>query len=279
MPLSMKRLLHEPLVHFMLIGAGVFVLFDLAGGSDPEPDALVVNISQNDIERLQREFQATWRRPAQQEELDALVSNLVREEVLVREARALRMDQGDAVIRNRLRQKMDFIAASTANARMPEGKELREFFEANRREFLLPARFSFEQVLLDSRQAENVPELLSLLNRDQIPDELRNMSLLPAEIHLTSDVRIDGIFGSGFADRLAEQPAGVWVGPVSSGYGLHLVRINERADADLPAFEDVQEDVLTKWRGATQATAKEEFGQSLESKYEISISPLPESDE
>ncbi len=113
------RLLREPLLHFFLIGAAIFAAHALLTGEAPRRDVVVV--SRGRIETLAAAFAATHGRPPDATERDGLVQDWVREEILCREALALGLDREDAVIRDRLRQKMEFVAGG-ADA-TPEAKE------------------------------------------------------------------------------------------------------------------------------------------------------------
>jgi hypothetical protein len=144
----LKRLLREPLVHFLLAGALLFVVF---GRGEPEATTqdkeIVVNAA--DIERLGQIFERTWRRPPSDDELQKAVNDYVREEVLYRTALSLRLDKDDTIIRRRLRQKMDFLFEDTVSA--PEDSELRAFYGAYQDKFRTDALVSFRQIFIDSR--------------------------------------------------------------------------------------------------------------------------------
>lgn len=272
MPQSpLRRAIREPFLHFLLIGAGIFALFSLANDSEPEPDDLTIEITQNDIDYLRNRFEATWRRKPTSEELDALITNLVRDEIMVREAKALRMDENDAVIRNRLRQKMDFIAASVATAQPPAQEDLVRFYEANKTEFVQPPQIAFQQVSIDESAVADLNTLFDDLNAGKTPEGIKPSSLLPYEMVPSTFTRIDGVFGPGFAETLQDLPIGSWGGPVRSAFGLHAVRVAVKQDAELPDLNDVEPQVMAKWREAMQAEAKEAFAQGLEAKYQVSV--------
>ncbi|NOD75863.1 MULTISPECIES: peptidyl-prolyl cis-trans isomerase [unclassified Ruegeria] len=263
------RVLREPFLHFLLMGAGIFVLFALVGSNEPDSEA--IDITQTDIEALERQFEAIWRRKPDGEELDALITNLVLEEVLVREARALRMDEQDPIVRNRLRQKMEFIATSAAGAASPTQEDLQEVYRAHSEEFRTPSQIAFEQVVLDPAFAAQAETTLIALNDGRKPEGLRNLTLLPSEVPLAPTVRIDGVFGTGFATALEPLPDGLWAGPVQSGYGLHLVRVTDRTPAELPDLADVEDKVLAKWREINQSEVRDAFVQGLQGKYQITV--------
>ena len=87
--------------------------------------AIVVRASR--IEYLRNGFARTWQREPTADELDALIDDYVVEEALYREARKLRLDEDDTVIRRRLRQKMEFVSESVAAAVEPTDAQLQSF--------------------------------------------------------------------------------------------------------------------------------------------------------
>ena len=100
----MKRILREPLLHFLLLGAGLFVAYGLVSKrTNGEPGKIVV--TQGQIASLAEGFTRTWQRPPTSEELEGLLRDRVRDEVYCREAMALGLDKDDTVIRRRLRRR------------------------------------------------------------------------------------------------------------------------------------------------------------------------------
>lgn len=113
------RLLREPLLHFLLIGAAIFAAHALLNGSSPRRD--VVLVSRGRIDSLAAQFASTHGRPPDAAERNDLIQAWVKEEILSREALALGLDREDTVIRDRLRQKMEFVAGGAEAT--PEAKE------------------------------------------------------------------------------------------------------------------------------------------------------------
>jgi len=120
----MKRLLKQPLLHFLLLGAGLFLAYSLMpkGPGTSEPGKIVV--TQGQIEHLATGFAKTWQRSPTAQELEGLVRDWVREEVYYREAMALGLDRDDTVIRRRLRQKMEFVSDDIVAQTEPSDADL-----------------------------------------------------------------------------------------------------------------------------------------------------------
>jgi hypothetical protein len=133
-----RRLLREPLLHFLLIGAALFVLYGpLNRGQSDAPREIV--ISEARVAAIAENFATVWMRPPTAEELKGLIDDYVAEEVYYREAIAMGLDQDDTVIRRRLRQKMEFISDGIADSVEPTDAQLQSFLEQNAAKFAQPA--------------------------------------------------------------------------------------------------------------------------------------------
>jgi hypothetical protein len=98
-------------------------------------------------------------------------------------------------------------------------------------------------------------------------EELGEPSLLERE-HLRADEQaLTSQFGREFAQTVFMLRPGSWQGPVASAYGYHLVRVNEREDANPRSLEEVRSQVIEEWHRQQQARAKEQYFAALLKKY------------
>ena len=274
----MKKLLHEPLVHFLLLGVLVFAGFRLTSRNEAaEPGKIVVNQAQ--IESLVTGFTRTWQRPPTNLELEGLVREYIREEVSTREALALGLDKDDSVIRRRLRQKLEFISDSVASQAEPTDEALQKYLQAHAESFRAQRQFTFSQVYLDPQKhgenlSRDVNQLLAQLrlagNRPDL-SKLGDSLLLEQDFEAVSVGEVSKQFGEKFAGKLVELPVGEWSGPIESGYGLHFVIVTERKDGSLPALADVRETVKRDWVNAQRSETNEKFYQALLKRYTVTI--------
>jgi hypothetical protein len=109
--------------------------------------------------------------------------------------------------------------------------------------------------------------------------ELGDSMLLPAAYEEVTDADLVRLFGSGFDEELAALPTGRWSGPVGSGYGLHLVRIQRRTAGRDPALDEVRRAVEREWRSARDRQAGEDFYRALRERYAIVIEQPSAEDE
>ena len=275
---ALKTLLREPLVHFLVLGAGVFGLFALIGDQrEFEPDEIVVGAGQ--IERLSQAWRKTRMRPPTQRELEGLIKDHIQEEIYYREAMALGLDQDNAVIRRHLRQKMEFLSEDIAARVDHEDSDLQAFLGANPDKFREDARISFRHIYF-SRDARgdmtesDARQVLATLDGSETDEEAasRGDSLpLPIAMELYPQRDIASQFGREFAASLTQLETGRWLGPVVSGFGLHLVFIEERVEAQIPSLEVVRDAVIREWREVQRQDVNKAFFAELRSRYTVVI--------
>jgi hypothetical protein len=244
------RLLREPLFHFLIIGSLLFVLYSMASG--PAPVSVnTIEISAERVTQLASGFEAVRKRPPTDYELRTLVDSFVREEVYYREALALGLERDDTIIRRRLQQKMEFLTDTGAELLEPQAGELEAYYQTNVAKFQEPPAIALKQVFLGQKPApDRIAETLAALRSDSEtdPSQWGEVTLLPSELRLSTNSEIDGQFGAGFFDGLMQMPAEQWSGPIQSGYGFHLVHIEERLSAQVPPLDDVREVAEREWR-------------------------------
>lgn len=269
----LQRFLREPLLHFLAIGGLIFVLYTVVSGPAPAPVNTIV-IGPEHIERLAKGFQAVWRHPPSADELDGIIEDAVREEVYYREALALGLDKNDTIVRRRLRQKMEFLADTGASLLKPAAGELEDYFAANKQTYRSVPKLAFEQIYLgEQAPAQSATQLLASLKADTTidPSTLGERTLLPAQLDLSHPNAIDGVFGKGFFEQLAKLRSGVWSGPVTSSYGVHLARILESVPAAMPPLEDVRDAVLRDWKAAKAKEIREQDYARRRARFIIEI--------
>lgn len=274
----MKKLLHEPLVHFMLLGVLVFTGFKFFSKNESNPPDTIV-VTQGKIESLVTGFTRTWQRPPTREELNGLIRDYVREEVCAREAMALGLDKEDTVIRRRLRQKLEFISESVAAQANPTEAELQQYLEAHREKFRSELQLTFRQVYLDPQRHginlnRDAAQLLIQLQQAGTDSDISvsgDPFLLDQEYKRVPAGEVSKQFGEKFAARLGDLPVGQWQGPIESGYGTHLVLILDRDEGRMPVLKEVRDAVKLEWSNAQRSETNEKFYEALLKRYTVTI--------
>ena len=281
----MKKLLREPLVHFLLLGGALFGIYAaLKTGHSESREDIVITTGR--IENLAATFAKVWQRPPTAEELNGQIDQYVKEELLSREAVKLGLDQNDTVIRRRLQQKMEFLAEDFAAAAEPTNTELADYLAKHPDQFATDQCFTFRHVFLNPEKhgdqlEANIVSLVAELKRrgaDADVDTLGDSFLLPREFTDETQGGIASQFGQEFAVGLAKLKPGEWTGPIRSGYGAHVVFVVARTEGRLPGLDQIREQVKRELLNARRLEANQKFLDKLLAKYRVTIrSPEPES--
>jgi hypothetical protein len=271
------RVLREPLIHFLVIGAALFVTFRLTGGAAAEPAGRIV-ISTAEVERLATVFSRVWMRPPTPEELRGLIENEIREEVYSREAVAMGLDRDDEIIRRRLQQKVEFLSEDVGARQEPTEAQLRAYFEKHADQFRTEDTLTFRQVYLGGGAAAEI-RARDLLPRLRAAGSGADVENLGERISLAADYEaarasdVSRDFGPAFAAKVSALPAGQWEGPVESGYGQHLVLLREKARGALPPLEQVRDAVRREWSAERRQEINKSFYKALRAKYAVTVEP------
>jgi hypothetical protein len=270
------RLWREPLVHFACLGALLFALGHLL---HPESRSVLgkerLVVSRGTFESLRRTYAVTWGRPPSAEELDALVSDFVDEELLYRRALALGFERDDTVVRRRLRQKMELWVESEAETRRPSEAELADWLARHPDLYRSEARVSFRQVYLGQGTSDALGEksrlVVEVLESGGDPSAFVTASQLPRESGYVSSSEVSRRFGDVFAARLEQLPVGVWTGPIASGFGQHVVLVEARRTGQVPPLDEVRAAVERDVRVEQTRSAQSAYLAALRSDYDIVI--------
>jgi hypothetical protein len=277
----MKKLIREPFIHFLLLGAVIFVAHRLVSSrADNQPGKIV--ITQGQITSMVIGFSRTWQRPPTRDELEGLIRDRVREEVYYREALAMGLDRDDTIIRRRLQQKLEFVTDDVAAVAEPTDAELAEYLKSHADRFRVDRRVTFSQVYLDPNKrgehlAQDVNRMLIQLQqqgRDIDLSSLGDAFLLEHRFQATRDMEIAKQFGDKFVAKLGDVPVGQWFGPVESGYGMHLVFVEERTEGRLPELAEVRDAVSRDWTNERRLELNEKFFQSLLKHYQVVVEKI-----
>ena len=265
-------------MHFLALGALVFLFYNVFSDDPTNASTSRIEIDAGIIQRLQDSWEKQWNRRPTPAELDGLIENFIREEVLFREALAMGLDQDDTIIRRRLAQKMEFLSADLAMQVEPTDEQLQTYLAENTARFIDPALISFRHVYfnLDKRGESaraDADALRATLQAEGVGDNavFGDRFMLDSEYSRVSESEVARTFGQKFAAEVFTLETGVWTGPISSGLGLHLVYISGRTSAQLPEFGDIREKVRNEYLFEQREKVDAAVYEGLKGRYEIII--------
>jgi len=278
------KLLREPLVHFMFIGAVIYALYGLFAEPAVEETDKTIVVTAGELEWMQTSWQKRWNRPPTAQEFDGLIQQFIKETVLYREALTMGLNKHDMVIRRRLAQKLEFLAKDLVALTPPTEDELLAYFDEHQASYQAPTLYTFTQVYFDPDKRgdatlDDANALLAELTAIGPPDaataDKGDRFLLRNEFIQQSELEVRKSLGSGFTASVMQLEPGQWHGPVLSGYGTHLVYVSALESAPDSSFEAVKDRVLQDWQASQQEAIEAEFYEQLKSRYEIVIEELP----
>jgi hypothetical protein len=262
-------------VQFLLLGGALFALHSFFGAelADPKPKIVV---SAERIERLSSAWERQWQRPPSPEELDGLIESHLREEILFRKALEMGLDRDDTVVRRQLAQRVEYLAQATVSEIEPSERELLDFFDEHPEIFEVPPRITFSHVYISQdehgTESETVArEALSDLQEGADPTATGDRFALQRDYLRKSPAEVARHFGSPFTEAVFELQQGSWQGPLTSGYGQHLVLVKRLEDAHLPSFDEVRTEVREEYFSYRRREVDRTFYDQLRSGYEIVI--------
>jgi len=303
-------------VHFVVVGVLGFAIVSLVarepsprdpGASDPSRargvedgvrDDVPIRVSRADLLAFVQSRTGQPDAARTEHDFDALsgaarrdwIDRFVREEALVREARALGLDRDDELIRRHLVRKMEFLTvAALEDALEPDRDALATYHRQHAESWRVPATLTFTHVF--ARERTRAEALLERLRKDAVApaDALALGDRFLYDRHYV-DRTFDEVrshFGEPFAEALSQAspaPGVDWLGPLRSQHGWHLVALERREAGRLPELDEVEgrvrEDLLRMRREAAIDAALAEIVDRYRVELEPGVDPaasLPDS--
>ena len=276
---TLKRLVREPLLHFLALGLVLFVAYAyIQRGRFGVESSRQIALSLDDLRTIEIYFESQWHRQPTPAEFQAMVEDKVREEVLYREALAMGLDKDDTIVKRRMAQKMQFLAEDVAAAHEPSTAELKAWFDKNKEKFALPSRYSFRHLYFspDKRGQNAQADAAKALPKVTGQPENSALALSLGDRFMFQDYYGDRTpdaiakeFGPQFAVALEKLKPGSWQGPIESGYGWHLVYVDTVIPGRIPAFEEMEPDVKTAWLAEQKQQAWQKAYADMRAKYTL----------
>jgi len=267
----MRRILREPLLHFLLLGALLFVAYAWVDREGTyAADEIVVPAER--VRGLAEQFRRTWQRQPTEQETDNLIQTFVREEVMYREGLSMGLDRDDPVIRRRVQQKLEFIGDGSAPP-APTDEELQAWLDGHVSLYAVPPRYTLRQIYFDPGRHDDMTALIARARAELVEGRAAggDSTPLPEQLTDTDTSDIERVFGVEFARGLAALPIGSWEGPIPSGFGVHLVQIQTRGEAQTPNLADARSQVERDWLHDRSQKSMEAFYQRLRQRYTVTI--------
>ena len=285
----MKRLLRDPLLHFVVLGIGLFLLYQVSDqqADDDEilidRDALLRHLQYQSVAFDRAQFELFLDDMSARETADLIVE-AAREEILYREALAMGLDRDDYIIRSRLVQKLRYLAEGFAgDADVLSEEDIEAYFEANRDNYVFDPFITFTHVFFNAErrgwdEARELAEAkLQELNDGPVPfdESSAHGDRFPYFVNYIErpPQLIASHLGGEMSDALFQFPAdeAQWRGPFESRFGTHLVLIADQQPRRMPDFDEVRDRVAADAQAARDRDLTDAAIDDIVGRYTIVI--------
>ncbi|UCE94818.1 MAG: peptidyl-prolyl cis-trans isomerase, partial [Flavobacteriaceae bacterium] len=276
----MKKILKEPLAHFLLFGLALFALYGLVNEEDDGANTIVID--DYDMKNIIASWEMQWKRLPTDEELKSLIQQNIKQEIFYQEALKMNLDHNDEIIKRRLAQKMQFLSNDLATITEPSEDELKDFYEKNADNYLSPYAYSFYQIIFSpdhrkdpKKDAEELKDKIKNNDPKQVTGKGDSLPF-PYFFKETDANELQRQLGNKFSEKLETLPEGQWLGPLKSGFGYHLVYILDKTPPQKPEFEAVRNELVRDLEYSNQQKLDQMIFAELKKKYEIEYELDPE---
>jgi hypothetical protein len=276
----MLKLLKDPLVHFLLIGACLFALSAWRGEWIRSGRERIV-ITADQVAQVRDAATLLKGRAPTDEEVAALIEPTIRDEVLYHEALALKLDANDDEVRRRLVDKMAYLTQDTADPAPSSDAELRKFYDESPARFETPELATFDQVFFSPGERGESLEAdaragIAALRSGRSPDGVGDHTPLRGSYENAPRDQVEVLFGDSLAEAVFTQPpVGDWTGPYTTDFGLHALRLRARSARRLPPFDEIRDQVAAEFAADRRRERNEAEYRRMRAHYEVVIEKLP----
>lgn len=258
---TLMRLSREPLLHFALLGGMIFAA-DAAlhpAAKDEKVITVTKALRQSFIESFDEDKERTPSDDQLQKRIDAWVAS----EILYREGKALAVDRGDEMIRDRIAFKMQLLIFDQIRISKPTEEQLQAWFAENHARFDEPERVSFyitppTDQTTAQRQLEDI-----IQQHESVELQQRTRAVLARPV-----ASLAASFGEDFRDALLSMPQGQWK-MLRSKEGWHVARLDSRREGALASLEKVRDEAARIWQTEETRKLAWEAVKRLKASYQV----------
>ena len=236
----MDRLLKEPTAHFFAMAVAIFIVYGLTQLNNQN----VLELDQREIDARIFMQEMAAGQPLTEEQRRFVATTYVEEQILVKEALALGLDN-DARIHDMLAQKMRHVLSG--DVIQPTESELESYYQANGERYTSLPLVSLDELVLNSRDELSEDVQILLDNRSEAEIILAASPGNNAPLPNVNRIDLANIFSPEFSEAVFSSELGSWVGPFPSNRGQHWLMVIERSEARLPPLEEILDRVRLDW--------------------------------
>ena len=273
-----KKYLHEPLIHFTLIGALIFAFY-YWDNSDISLDKEAIVLTQVEIIQLTNRWQKKHLRLPSAKEKQEFIDKAIYTKVMYTEALKMGLDKNDLIIRRRLAQKMEFVSSDMAELVEPTDKELLGYLQKHATQFMDSEKISFLQIYIEpnkhqgslEKDLEKILKLLHASDENSTLDKYVDAFIFPIQNSNLSKQEVAQDYGKAFTQTLFSLETNRWHKGIKSAYGLHFIYIQKRVEGELLELEKIRTILYNEWMTEKKEKNNILLYENLKNSYIIKI--------
>lgn len=274
-----KRFWQEPLLHFLLLGVCIFLLNNVVNPQYDRADSNDIIVDDNDIDRLVTQYKQVWNDDPTPATIKKLIDQYIHSEVMYREALALNLDHNDEIIKRRLKQKYEFLIKDMIETDQVSDQDLQAYYKDHWNEFSTESTYSFYQYYFSPDHRNNpLRDASEFIQTHKSHPTSLIPKIPPADLsHLNiyyQKLSIQNIrkeFGLDFAEQFQDVKTKSWYGPIASGYGIHVLYIDNIQQSQIADYNQVKDQVLEVYEKDLVQQYNESVYDSVLENYSINI--------
>ena len=293
MTLSIRNFFKQPIVHFMAIGIGVFILYGAVRSEEKSEvsNRTIIVDRQAMIDFLQYSNKSLetgnfelYVDKMSNNERQQWINDLVREEVLFREAKLLQLDRGDNVIKRRLIQKMNYIGRGFYETTQTVSEdEVQKYYEAHKQNYTIESVVTFTHIFFNSEMhgAAKAQILATDMLARLKADKIQHLDIITFGDHFRYHVNyversiefVKSHFGEEMGEVIfnLEQGEDVWAGPYKSPYGYHLVKLSNKSQREVLPLKEVEQKIRHRIKRSNTARDMNAVVQKIVDTYAVKV--------
>ena len=266
-----RKILKEPLVHFLLIGAAIFLCYAWLNRDAQHPEGYTIVITSDQQVKMALQYQKNFGALPDSTALRGLIAAEIKNEIFYREALRLGLDDDDEIIRRRLKQKYEFIQSDNIITSDPSNQELKEYYESHKSNYMEPSAYSFEHYYFSPDHHEDPQQAAE--------DFLKGIGdadafHIPSPLRAQDERNLRDAFGFQFAQELSSITDTSSRLVLSSGFGFHVVKILSIDEAEGISFAKAKGQVYQDYLSDIRKVGNKEMYDDLLEEYQIEIEAL-----
>lgn len=284
----LKKIIKEPLIHFLFAGFLLFCYFRIYTPDTGSEDTIIVhkenllNFMQFQSKAFNKAVFSDKMEQFTERERQQLIQNYIRDEALYREAVKLGLDQNDFVIKRRIIQKMEFMLDDFDEVTLTINEDsLQAYYTENSQRYFQPAQFTFTHIFFKNGKEQTAIEQAAFFMKN-----VQNQKIGAAESlrygdrflyhrnYVEKSINfLDNQFGSEFGAALSKLSLNktVWQGPITSEHGQHWILLMDRTEAQIPTLTTIYSTVKTDYIGHLKKQHKQAQVDQLIADYKVKI--------